>query len=344
MYEHQGGAADGADGVGQSLSGDVWCGTVHGLEHAGETPFGVEVGAGRQAEAAGQGAAQVGKDVRMEVGGDHDGEVLGMQNELRGHRVDEHALGLDVGVVTGDTLEHVIPEDHAILLSIALGDTGDLAPAAGARQIEGEAHDAFAADLGEQGRLDADFAARAAAGEVAPAHAGVFALAVLADDDPVEPGVVGLTQRARHARQEVHGADVGPLIKVLADGQPQTPQADVVGHAGPAHRAEVDGVEVLEDLKTVLGHHPAGARVVLTAPAEFLPVERERAGATGGERVEHLPPGGHHFLANAVCGDRRDPEPAGCAHHVSPSWRACCPTADSTACGGWSSKTVRFPA
>src|SRR5580692_4282053 len=52
VLEHQRSAADGADGVGQSLPGDVGRGAVHGLEHAGETPFRVEVGAGRQAEAA----------------------------------------------------------------------------------------------------------------------------------------------------------------------------------------------------------------------------------------------------------------------------------------------------
>src|SRR5487761_741391 len=105
--------------------------------------------------------------------------------------------------------------------------------------------------------------------------------------------------------------------------------ADLIGYAGPADRAEVDGVEVLEDLEAVGGHHPAGARGVLAAPVELLPVERERPGAADGQRVEHLPPGGNHLLADAVRGNRRDPERAGRTHHVSPSCRACCPTADS---------------
>ena len=136
---------------------------------------------------------------------------------MRGHRVDEHALGLDVGVVGGDALEDVVPQDHAVLLGVALGDAGDLLAGAGAGQVEGEAHDALAADLGEQGGLDGDLAARAAAGEVAAAEAGVLALAVLADDDPVQLGVVGLAQRALDAGQELHGADVGPLVEALAD-------------------------------------------------------------------------------------------------------------------------------
>src|ERR1041384_6185414 len=82
------------------------------------------------------------------------------QDELRGHRVDQHALGLHVGVIPGDAPEHLIPQHHAVLLGIALGNAGDLWPGTGTRQAEGEAHDAFAAGLGEQRRLDGDLAAR----------------------------------------------------------------------------------------------------------------------------------------------------------------------------------------
>ena len=191
--------------------------------------------------------------------------------------------------------------------------------AASTGQVEGEAHDALAADLGEQGRLDSDLAARATPGEVAAAHPGVLALAVLPHDDPVQLGVIGLAQRAPHPRQEADRPDVRPLVEVLADGQPQAPQADVVGHTGPADRAEVDGIEVLEDLEPVGRHHPPGAPVVSAAPLEFPPVERKRAPAPGGQRVEHLAPGGHHLLAHAVGGDRRDPEPPGRVHRVARS-------------------------
>src|SRR5205814_6669718 len=66
--------------------------------------------------------------------------------------------------------------------------------------------------------------------------------------------------------------------------------------------------------QAILGHHPPGARVVLAAPAEFLPVEREGPAAAGRQRAEDPPPVGHHLAADAVRGNRRDPEPAGCAH------------------------------
>src|SRR4029078_233504 len=112
----------------------------------------------------------------------------------------QYALGLHVGIVPGNAPEDVIPQHHAVLLGVALGDAGDLPPGPGARQVEGEAHDAFAAGLGEQRRLDGDLAAGAAGGQVAPAKTGVLALAVLAHHDPVEFGVVGLPQRAWPAR------------------------------------------------------------------------------------------------------------------------------------------------
>ena len=59
-------------GLADALAGDVGRGAVDGLEHAGEAALGVEVGAGGQAEAAGQRAAEVGEDVGVEVGGDDD--------------------------------------------------------------------------------------------------------------------------------------------------------------------------------------------------------------------------------------------------------------------------------
>src|SRR6202012_764704 len=116
--------------------------------------------------------------------------------------------------------EGVVPQHHAVLLGVALGDAGDLAPVAGPGQVEREAHDALAADFGEYGRLHGHFPTGAAAGKVAPACADVFAFAVLADDDPAELGVVGLAKGAAHPRQETDRAHVGPLVEVLADGQP----------------------------------------------------------------------------------------------------------------------------
>ena len=70
----------------------------------------------------------------------------------------------------------------------------------------------------------------------------------------------GVAQRARDAGQQPHRPDAGVLVEPLADRQPQPPEADVVRHAGPADRAEVDGVEPLQALQPVRVHHAAGFR------------------------------------------------------------------------------------
>ena len=58
------------------------------------------------------------------------------------------------------------------------------------------------------------------------------------------PGHVA--QRAGDAGQDARRAHVGVLVERLADGEPQAPQRDVVGHVGRAGRAEQDGVVALD--------------------------------------------------------------------------------------------------
>ena len=59
----------------------------------------------------------------------------------------------------------------------------------------------------------------------AAAYAGIFALGVLAHDDPVEFRTGDMAQRAGDARQDAGRTNVGILIERLADRQTQTPQA-----------------------------------------------------------------------------------------------------------------------
>ena len=74
-------------------------------------------------------------------------------------------------------------------------------------------------------------------------------------------------------------------------------------------------------LEAVLGHHPAVLGVVLRPPRELGPVEGERAAGLGGDRVQHLDPGGDNLLADAVGGDGGDLENLVCGHEgLSVSW------------------------
>jgi hypothetical protein len=88
-------------------------------------------------------------------------------------------------------------------------------------------------------------------------------------------------------------------LERLADGKPQAPQRDVVGHVGRPDRAEVDRV-VIPDLIAPIGrHHDAVPLVMAGAPAEMVEPERKAAVARR-QRFEDLNAGCDDFFADAV--------------------------------------------
>ena len=107
----------------------------------------------------------------------------------------------------------------------------------------------------------------------AAAHAGILAFRVLADDDPVQVLGLDIAQRALNAGQDAGRADIGVLVERLADREPQAPERDVVGNVGGADRAEIDGVERLQLLPAVGGHHDAVLLVVIRSPVEGFEFE-----------------------------------------------------------------------
>ena len=58
-------------------------------------------------------------------------------------------------------------------------------------------------------------------------------------------------------------------------------------------------------IEAACGHHHAVRAEVVAAPVEVLELEAETAFGLG-HRFEHLPAGGHHFLADAVAGNGCD--------------------------------------
>src|SRR5690606_6655960 len=78
VVEHHGDGQDGRGGVGLALPGDVGGAAVDRLEHARRGALGVDVAARGQADAAGDGGAEVGDDVAEEVVGDDHVEPLGL--------------------------------------------------------------------------------------------------------------------------------------------------------------------------------------------------------------------------------------------------------------------------
>src|ERR1700722_9511609 len=115
-----------------------------------------------------------------------------------------------------------------------------------------------------------------------------------------------MAQRARYPGQDASRADVGVLVERLTDGEPQSPEADVIGHLRRADRAEIDRVMALDLLAAVRRHHEAGLAISVRAPIELIEAPFQPAVALG-DRLQDLEAGRNDLLADAVAGNDRDP-------------------------------------
>jgi hypothetical protein len=262
----------------------------------------VQVRAGGDADGAGHGGAEVGEDVAEQVRAHDHVEALGEADEVRGEDVDVVLGGLDVGVALGHGGEALVPERHGVDDAVRLGGGGEVPALAGLRQVEGVAQHPVDAVAGEDALLDRHLAV--GAGVEAAADLRVLALDVLAHDHEVDVAGLLAGERALHPVEQAHGPQVHVLVEVAADGDEQAPERDVVGHGGPADRAQEDRLEGPQPLDAVLGHHATKALEALAAPGELLELEADpEAAADGLERAQAL---GHHLLADPVARDHRD--------------------------------------
>ncbi|MCP1678337.1 hypothetical protein J2T31_001052 [Kerstersia gyiorum] len=195
------------------------------------------------------------------------------------------------------------------------GGDGQAAPGARTCQLEGVAQDAVGALAGEDRLLDNQFAVRPF--EQTAAQIGVFAFRVFAHDEEVDVSGLAACQRARHAFEQAYRPQVDVLVEFTPELQQRTPEGNVVGHTlGPADGAEVDGVIALQLAFPVVGHHGAGAFVVVAAgPFEMIELQGQ-AMAAGGS-FQDAQAFGHDFLANAVASQHGDFMSG--FHGVSPS-------------------------
>jgi hypothetical protein len=224
--EHLGARPEGCYGVGYTLARNVESRSVDRLEHAGVLASGVQVGGGSNTNRAGQGSGQVRQDIGVQVGGDNGVKGLGLEDHAARHGVDEHLVLGDVGEVLGDLGGDLVPEHHTVALGVALGDDGQQLARALLRRLKGEADDALHGVAGEDGHLGRRLPGLAA---VRPAAlAGVLALAVLADDDPVQVARRAVAQGRLRAAEDLGGSHVGVLLEGLANGQSETPEGNVV--------------------------------------------------------------------------------------------------------------------
>ena len=127
---------DRGGGVGDALSGDVRGRAVDGLEHGRCGASGIDVAAGSQADAAGDGAGEVGDDVAEEVVRDDDVEPCRIHGHVDGRGVDVHVVDLDLRELLGDRIHRALVEAPGVDQHIVLVHERQLVPGPLCRQLE----------------------------------------------------------------------------------------------------------------------------------------------------------------------------------------------------------------
>ena len=289
---------------------------VDRLEHAGIRPLRVDVGAGRQAQAAGDDGAQVGQDVAEQVARHHHVERLRPAHEVHRRRVHQQFARFHVGIIPLHRLEHLVPQHHAELLGVRLGDRRELLaatlprPSKAARMIRSQPRRV-------KTLVWTATSLRRALVEPA-ADRRVFALRILPINQDVDGAGRLVAQRAGDAVEQVRRPQVDVLVEVPPHRQEQAVQGDVVGHVRAADGAEQHRVVTAEHVPAVGRHDAAGLLVVGAAPGQLVPFRRRAIAAQGG--VGHADGLVDHFRPDAVAADHGD---AGNCHCTTLSVSLC---------------------
>lgn len=109
---------------------------------------------------------------------------LRLEDHPRRHGVDKHLINYNMGKVFRYLSCNLVPQHHAVALSIALRDNSQQLPRPPLRCLKSKPHYPFDAVAREDGDLRRCLPGLTTMGT--PALASVLALAVLAHDDPVE--------------------------------------------------------------------------------------------------------------------------------------------------------------
>jgi hypothetical protein len=143
--------------------------------------------------------------------------------------------------------------------------------------------------------------------EHAAADGGIFAFGVLAHHPEINVAGLAVGQRRRHARHQPHRAQIHILIELAAELDQRAPERDVIRNLGrPADRAEVDGI-VLADLILPIVRHHLAVLLVIVPGREVEMIEMKGHAVLLRRGLQNAQTFGHHFLADAVAGNDRDP-------------------------------------
>ncbi len=263
----------------------------------------MDVGGGREAEAAGELRGEIGDDVAEEIVGDDDVELAGVADDLHGEGVYIKVAGVDLRIFGADDLEDALPEVAGEGHRVGLVRHAKTLKFVGAGVVEGVADDALDAFAGVDVFLDGNLVGSVLLIEAADADIETFG--IFAEDH--EADVVGgnVTQRSEALVEEFGRAGVDEEVELEAEAEEDVRGVLVGGHAGIAEGAEEDGVEFIAQHFDGAGRErDVFAEEFVGAPIEFH--ELDGAVALGGGGFDALDGDGRDFLADAVAGDDGD--------------------------------------
>ena len=185
---------------------------------------------------------------------------------------------------------------------VGLGGRSHVLLLGAARELEGELQDTIDALAGEDRLLDRELVLRAL--EHAAAELAVLAFGILALHPEIDLAGLAVGERRRHALEQAHRPKVHVFVEVAANGDQQSPQRHMVGHARPADCPEENAFELLELLHAIVRHHLAGGQEAIARPVELGEFELEIEAPRGGFEDAHALR--QNFLADSVPRNERD--------------------------------------
>ena len=257
---------------------------TYGLE---DGELATNVASGDDTGTSDQTSTHVGNNVTIQVGHDHDIELLGSGDKLHGGVVDNHVVKLDsrAGVLLGDLATGVEEETISQLHDVGLVDAGDLLSVVAESKVKGETRNALRLGAGDDlERLD-----NAGVGLVLETR--VLSLSVLTDDGKVNVLVAG------GVSGNVLAEDQGGVhVQVLTDGDVEGGVAEG-GNRGVKNSLETDLVTT-QGLDRLLEGQVIGRGV--SRDVKLLPVNRHLG------RLEDGLDGRGSLLTNTITGNQGD--------------------------------------
>lgn len=119
-----------------------------------------------------------------QVGGDNGVQSLGLQDHSGSHGVNKHLVDCDIRELGGNLSGNLIPQHHAVSLSVALGNDSDELTGSLLSSLESKAHESSNSMTGKDGNLGGCLPGTATVGTAA--LTGVLSFTVLTDDNPVK--------------------------------------------------------------------------------------------------------------------------------------------------------------